>query len=1272
VSLFFAGPRYSLFLEPRVNPVCTAQACGLSAAQSAIWFAQALDPASPAFNIAEYVDVHGPLATRLFAAALRRVVEEVDALRLRITPHPHARQHVVDCSGWDLPMLDFRAHPAPLTAAESWMRDDLSRPVQLDREPLFRYALLQVSDERFFWYARYHHLAMDGHGGALIARRVAEIYSALAQGRSVPPNVFGSCFELLEEEENYRGAQLARDRQYWLRVMAGRPEVATLSGRPPADARPRSFIRHSSTLPAPLAASLASMARRCGASMAQALEAAAALYLHRFTGAEEIVLGVPVTARLGRRMRSIPGMVSNVLPLRLHLNGSMSFAGLLEQAAKRKSQLVRHQRYRAEDLRHDLGLQPADPGLHGMVVNVMPFPYDLEFSGCASTTHNLSNGPVDELSVVLYDRQDGAGHRLDFDGNPAHYTPEDLAAHQQRFIALLQQLVFSDLPVHAFRLLLPDEKPALISGVHMSGCGHQATLPRLLELQAARTPGATALVAGDIELSYAELNGRANRLARCLVSMGAGPESFVGICLPRTAEMLVGLLAILKSGSAYLPLDPEYPRARLAGMLEDSAIVSVLTTSSLISLLPENARTLVLDSAEWQAKLAQAPDGNLAAAERGAPLLPGHPAYVIHTSGSTGKPKGVVIEHCSAAAFIAWAGSVFTADEWAGVLASTSISFDLSIFELFATLSHGGTVLLAGSALELPTLAARGRVRLVNTVPSAARSLLDSDGFPGSVRTVNLAGEALPKALVQDLYARGHITRVFNLYGPSEDTTYSTFALCHPDDQDEPAIGAPLRDTRAYVLDSYLQPLPAGAIGELYLSGAGLARGYLNRPDLTAERFVADPFSPGARMYRTGDLARLRADAALEFLGRADHQVKVRGFRIEPGEIEAALREHTGVRQALVLPQTNGAAGKQLVAYVVPREQNVLDLAALEHSLAQRLPRHMLPAAFVLLAALPLTPNGKLDRHALPAPAWPGSSQTPSRNSHEELLHRLFCEVLSRDQTGIHDSFFALGGHSLMAMQLLSRIRAALGVELPVRAVFDAPTIAQLAAQLSLSEKIVSPLESRPRPERLPLSASQQRLWFIHQLQGGSTQFHIPAALRLRGELDLRALENAVNAIIERHETLRTHFVQIDGEPLQIVSPHLNITVPVVDLGNLDPERRQAEVESAFRREWEEPFDLTRAPLLRLKLLRLSTHEHVLLRTFHHIVADGWSEDIFNREFAAFYSALRNAQTPSLPALPLQYGDYVLWQGALENNNHRAAALEYWKEQLAGTTGASA
>ncbi|HZD96385.1 MAG TPA: amino acid adenylation domain-containing protein, partial [Candidatus Sulfotelmatobacter sp.] len=730
---------------------------------------------------------------------------------------------------------------------------------------------------------RYHHICMDGYGGSLVAQRVAEIYSALVEQRSVPVNRFGSCLDLLGEEEKYQHTQLARDRQYWLAATADRPDVITLSGKPPA--KSRAILRRSAFIPESLLKSLVDSGKQCGASLAQVVEAAAALYLHRFTGAEEVVLGVPVTARAGRRTRSTPGLVSNVLPLRICFTACMSFADLLRQVVKRKSELLRHQRYRAEDLRRDLGLHPADPDIHGMTVNVMSFDYNLHFSGCTATTHNLSNGPVDELSIILYDRRDGSAPRLDFDANPAHYTQAELTAHQQRFLGLLQQLAAVERPVHEFNLLLPDEKPSMISGFHTpdESLGH-ATLTQWFEAQVARTPDATAMVSREVELTYCGLNDRANRLARYLVAMGAGPETLVGICLPRTADMLVGLLSILKSGSAYLPLDPEYPQARLVGIMQDANALCVLTTNSLASLFSENTRKLLLDSRELEDALARTPEHNLSDAERSSQLLPQHPAYVIHTSGSTGKPKGVVIEHYSAAAFIRWAGSVFTSDEWAGVLASTSISFDLSVFELFATLSHGGTVLLAGSSLELSSLPARNRVRLINTVPSAARSLLDAAGLPHSVCTVNLAGEALPKAMVDDLYRCGHIKRVFNLYGPSEDTTYSTFALCRPHDQAEPGIGSPVWNTRAYVLDCYLQPLSPGAIGELYLSGAGLARGYLNRPSLTAERFVADPFSPGSRMYRTGDLARVRTDGTLEFLGRADHQVKIRGFRIEPGE----------------------------------------------------------------------------------------------------------------------------------------------------------------------------------------------------------------------------------------------------------------------------------------------------------------------------------------------------------------------------------------------------
>ncbi|HXB21453.1 MAG TPA: amino acid adenylation domain-containing protein, partial [Candidatus Solibacter sp.] len=1239
----------------------------LSAGQSAIWFAQMLDAGSPAFNIAEYIEIEGALNPVVFETALLRVISETEALQVRIKETEEGpRQFPATDVEWRLQFFDVSGESHPHAVAEAWMREDLGRAINPGVDPLFVYALFRIAPARFLWYIRYHHLCMDGFGGALVARRAAEVYSALAEERSVPARTFATPAELLEEEARYQRVQGERDREYWRELFRNRADTATLSGRQPA--RSRQFIRCTGFMPQFLVQSLTWAGKQNGATFAQLIEAVAGFYLHRLTGASDLALGIPLTARVGREMRRTPGLVSNILPLRLEFSGTDTFDDLLKQVAKRKKEMLKRQRYRSEDLRRDLGLSPADPEIYGMLVNVMPFDYDLTFAGSRAKVHNISNGPVDELAVVLYDRQDGSDVRIDFDANPAHYTQEQLSAHQQRFLALLEQMVTPEQPLHHFSVLLPHERHMVLETFNSTAHFVPAiTLPLLFEQQVERTPHATALVFREELLSYAQLNAQSNQLAHYLVGTGIGPDSRVGICLPRSVGMLVAMLAVLKAGAAYVPLDPEYPPTRLAGMLEDAKPECVLSNSGLLPLLPQDQTVLALDSATLMEALECAPDGNLSDSQRCSALRPKHTAYVIYTSGSTGRPKGVTIEHRSVATFIAWSGSVFNREEWAGVLASTSICFDLSVFELFATLSHGGTVLLAHSALELPELAAKDQVRLINTVPSAARALLDSTGLPPRVRTINLAGEALPDALVQDLYRLGHIERVYNLYGPSEDTTYSTFALCTRGPEQGITIGSPVWNTRVYVLDSCLQPLPSGASGELYVSGSGLARGYFGQPRATAERFVADPFAaPGSRMYRTGDIARWRPNGTLEFLGRADHQVKIRGFRIELGEIEAALTAHPEVRQTIVATYDSGPSGKQLVAYLVPTDRSGFDLDDIQRSLSQSLPTYMLPDAFVVIDELPLTPNGKIDRQALPAPEWRGQRYTAPRTAEEEILCQLFAEVLSRDHVGIHDSFFELGGHSLMAMRLLSRVRAAFNVELPTRVLFDSPSVAQLAPHVAGFNPTLLPDNQRSRPERLPLSYSQQRLWFIDQLEGSSTQYHIPEALRLCGDLNVSALHQAINVIVERHESLRTHFVQVDGESVQVIEQKLVLDLPMIDFSLLTKQRQQEEVRAAMRQEWEQPFDLGRGPLLRVKLLKLSQHEHILLRTFHHIIADGWSEDVFNGEMAAVYEAFCEGHAHSLPPLPMQYADFVLWQRDGQQAAKLSADLKYWKEQLSG------
>jgi amino acid adenylation domain-containing protein/non-ribosomal peptide synthase protein (TIGR01720 family) len=734
--------------------------------------------------------------------------------------------------------------------------------------------------------------------------------------------------------------------------------------------------------------------------------------------------------------------------------------------------------------------------------------------------------------------------------------------------------------------------------------------------------------------------------------------------------MIISLLGILKVGAAYLPIDFNYPAERVALMLADAQPAYMLRTSAVAVNLPDNSRLMVLDHSETVGALMQSSTRNPGDKDRRRPIRRANLAYVIYTSGSTGRPKGTAIEHRSATELLCWASELFEKEDLAGILASTSICFDLSVFELFVPLSQGGTIILAENVLQLPNLAHAEKVRLINTVPSAMTELLRMEGLPESVRTVNLAGEALSRSLVAEIYERANIQQVFNLYGPTEDTTYSTYSLLARSDIGEVSIGRPISNTRIYVLDRSLAVVPVGVTGEIYIAGAGLARGYLGQAALTAERFVADPYGqPGTRMYRTGDLARWREDGNLEFLGRTDQQVKIRGFRIEPGEIEAALREHADgaeVAQAAVVVREDRPGEKALVGYVVAAPGYTLDGNALRRRLGQSLPDYMAPAAIVVLEHLPLTPNGKLDRKALPKPEYSPVLWRAPRTPEEEILCGLFAEALGVERVGPDDNLFALGGHSLIATRLASRIRVTLGIEIPIRMLFESPSVGKLAARLREGSNRRARLVRQRRPDRLPLSYGQRRLWFLDQLQGASTEYSMQQALRLRGKLDVEALEMAINTIVERHESLRTHFVEVEGEPEQMIEQELRIEAPVEDLSRLEEAEQRARVMAALRREGEEPFDLERGPMLRVKLLKLGEGDHILLRTMHHIASDGWSEGIFNREFVILYEAFLEGRVNPLMPLRVQYADFALWQRELLGGERLEEGLAYWKRRLEG------
>jgi len=794
------------------------------------------------------------------------------------------------------------------------------------------------------------------------------------------------------------------------------------------------------------------------------------------------------------------------------------------------------------------------------------------------------------------------------------------------------------------------------------------TLHELFAEQVRRTPEATALVCRGVQLTYRELNEQSNRLAHYLRGRGLTAESLVAVCLERSAQMVVGLLAILKAGGAYVPLDPQYPQERLDFMLADSGAALMLTHGS--KRFGARVEAIPLDDPGLFDMLQSCPPD-------APPPLVGHDAhalaYVIYTSGSTGRPKGVCVEHRQAAALVDWAQRVYDAEALRGVLAATSICFDLSVFELFVSLCSGGRVVLAAHPLDFEAIATARDLTLINTVPSAMKALIAERALPASVKIVNLAGEALPATLVSEIYRETAVEAVYNLYGPSEDTTYSTGALIRRECEDAPPIGKPLANRQAYVLDPHLEPVPIGVIGELYLGGAGVTRGYWKRPALTAERFIADPFCPlpGGRLYKTGDLARWSMRGELEFLGRADDQVKLRGFRIELGEIRVRLLEIGSVDDAIVTVRENARGDPTLVAYVVPAVSNGSEPQLVEtcsRHLTARLPDYMVPAVFVMLQELPLTPNGKIDHSALPAPRETLAPDYVAPNSELQCrLAQLWQEVLQLPAAlSITANFFDLGGHSILAMRLLARVRQAYGVALPIQSLFSAPTLEAFARLVAHADEDRQPaILPASRKEPLPLSFAQQRLWLVDQLEEGSAHYHLQLRFLIDGDLDVQALHTAIEGVVRRHESLRTVIVSHEQHPRQFIRETAEIPFTQIDLHELPPDARTSEANRIVRRDALAPFALDRDSMLRVHLLRLEQRQYELLLTLHHIAADGWSLDVLTKEIGALYDGALLGRQPDLPELPVQYPDYSVWQRTWMQGEVLQEQAEYWLQQLA-------
>ncbi|MGW1715504.1 amino acid adenylation domain-containing protein [Streptomyces sp. NPDC002156] len=1241
-----------------------------SAAQRSMWFGQGLDGAGAAYNVGEYTEIHGPVEPELFRAAVRLVVDATETLRSRFAADDDGVRLVLDADPeWTMPVVEA----AGSGAAREWMADDFATPFDLDRGPLFRYALLRLADDHWIWYQAYHHIAVDGFSCSLIARRVADAYTALASGTPYTPPP-APLAPLLAADEAYRADdRYERDRAHWTSALADRPDPVSLSARPPRVGD--RFVRCTGHLPEPAGDLVHSAAELAGSRWSRVVLAATAAYLHRLTGAGDIVLGLAVTAREGETELATPGMASNVLPLRLAVRSDTPAIDLVRKTARATRDLLAHQRHRGEELRREVNWPQDGPRYFGPVVNIMAFGPELRFAGNPTTRHNLSTGPVEDLAVNVYDRADGQGIRVDLDASPEHYPDAELTAHHRRFLHFVERFAAavteSDTVVGRVALTLPGEEARLDGPVPAPFAHGDDSVPGVFAARVAADPDGIAVVHREQSITGRELNTRANRLAHRLLRLGVRPEDRVAVLMRRSDELIVALLAVLKTGGAYVGLDPRAPAARTRRILAETGAAVLLTDGD------GDGDEGGDGDRDYGLRVVTCTDPSLGTepdTDPEVPLHPGQLAYVSFTSGSTGTPKGVAVTHRDVVALAA--DSAFGGGAHAQVLVHSPTAFDASTYEMWVPLLGGGTAVVAGADEEVDAtgvtrLTARHGLTALWMTAGLFRLAAEQDpGCFAGLRQVWAGGEAVPASAVRRVLAACPGLTVTNGYGPTETTTFATCRPCADGAEvpDALPIGRPLDGMRAYVLDSALRPAPAGVVGELYVAGPGVARGYLGRPDATAERFAADPYGPpGARMYRTGDRVRLDGNGELEFHGRADGQVKLRGFRVEPGEIETALAAHPQVAQAVVLVREDRPGDRRLVAYAVPAGPPAPDPEALRDHLAEHLPAYLVPAAVVTLDRLPLTANGKLDRAALPVPSVEaGSGGTrAARTPQEEALCDLFADALGLPTVDPYDSFFALGGHSLLALRLIGRIRDTLSVELSLRELFGAPTPAALAGLLVGTGSVVRPT-SRPVPgavpDEAPLSSAQRRLWFLDRLEESGAAYHIPLAVRFTGALDQDALRLALADLVARHEILRTVYPDADGTPRQ------RLLAPVTARPQLHIERAtEAELPDRLAELARLEFQLTEDVPLRAHLIALGPEDHVLLLVLHHIAADGWSLDPLTRDLATAYRSRLENRVPAWGELPVQYADFAVWQGEqLGRRDLMESHLAHWTQALAG------
>nr|MDZ8062915.1 amino acid adenylation domain-containing protein [Nostoc sp. EkiNYC01] len=1292
---------------PPILPRANNAELALSFAQQRLWFLDQFEPDSPFYNMPMGLRLAGTLQVAALEQSLQEIIHRHEALRTNfITIDGQPTQIIQTQRNWTLSVVDLQhlSTTEQEIASQLLGEQQAIQPFELATQALVRATLVVLSETEHILFMCMHHIVSDGWSMGVFVHELASLYNAYSQGKTslLEPLPIQYADFALWQRQWLQGEVLQSQLSYWEKQLADAPALLSLpTDRPRPAVQTYNGTHQEFALSLELTSKLIKLSQEQGVTLFMTLLAAYDTLLYRYTGTEDILVGSPIANRDRSEIEGLIGFFVNTLVMRTNLAGNPSFLQLLTRVREMAMQAYSHQNLPFEMLVE--ALQPERDLSHTPLFQVMFVLQNAPTSGLELSNLTVSSLPVKlttsrfDLTLIMQNSPTGLVGLWEY--NTDLFDASTIERMTSHFVTLLEGIIANpEQQISQLPLLSKVEQQQLLVDWNDTQVDYplHKSIHQLFEEQVELTPNAVAVEFENQQLTYYELNYRANQLAHYLRSFGVGADVLVGLCVERSLEMVIGLLGILKAGAAYVPLDPEYPSDRLSFILEDTQVWVLLTQQRLIERLPANQAKLVCLDTD-AGLIAQCSHDNLISGVEANNLV-----YIIYTSGSTGQPKGIAMSQLALCNHILWHGDNLKIARGAKTLQFASISFDVSFQEIFTTWCSGGTLFLIGEELRHDTRAlldflqekAIERMFLpVVGLQQLAEVAVGSEFVNTHLREIITSGDKLQiTPAISQWFGKLSDCTLHNQYGPSESHLATSYTL---NDSVEtwpllPLIGRPIANTQIYILDNYLQPVPIGVAGEIYIAGVLLAQGYLNRPELTQEKFIQNPFKRGRgqgagsrgetedqssnseRLYKTGDLARYLSDGNIESLGRIDNQVKIRGFRIELGEVEAVLGQISDVQASCAFVREDTPGDKRLVAYIVPQPEQKLTVSVVRSFLKEKLPEYMLPSAIVILDALPLTPNGKIDRRALPAPDLHSQlldKYVAPRNPIEEILSVIWAQVLKLEQVGIHDNFFELGGHSLLATQLVSRVRTSLKVELPLRSLFAAPTVAQLSENIQRSQQqnlelTASPILPRERNAELPLSFAQTRLWFLDQLNPNSGSYNLLITLRLVGTLNQTALEQSLQEIIHRHEALRTNFVIVDGKPSQIIQTQINSTLSVVDLKHLSTTEQQIASQLLAQQQAIQAFELATEALIRVTLVALSETEHLFLVCMHHTVSDGWSMGVFVQELATLYNAYSQGQPSLLEPLPIQYADFAIWQRQWLQGDVLQRQLSYWQEQL--------